>query len=130
MSYGAETWVINKRNRSKINAVEMEYWRRCCRIIRTDRIPNEEIRNRMGIQKDAVSRIEEKQLSWYGHVRRSSDNGWIKKITEWSPMGRRKRGRPKRSWRDDVDEAMEKRGLKDGDWENKKEWRNWLREGK
>lgn len=130
MTYGAETWVINKRNKSKINAVEMECWRRCCRVVRTDRIPNEEIRNRMGVEKDAISRIEEKRLSWYGHARRSSDNNWIKKITEWSPMGRRKRGRPRRSWRDDVDEAMEKRGLEDGDWEDKKEWRNWLREGK
>lgn len=65
-------------------------------VVRTDRIPNQEIRNRMSVQKEAISRIEEKQLNWYGHIR-SSINNWIKKIMKLSTIGRRKKGRSKRS---------------------------------
>ncbi|XP_060524518.1 uncharacterized protein LOC132700936 [Cylas formicarius] len=94
MTYVAENWVINKKYKSKIQATEMEYWRRSCRISRIDKVRNEEIRQRMGVKKDTLTLIEEKRL-----------------ITEWSPVGRRKRGRPRRSWRDEVDESMEKRGM-------------------
>lgn len=36
---------------------------------------------------------------------------------------RNERPRP----RNEIDEAMEKRGLEDGGWNNKEEWRIWLR---
>lgn len=130
MTYGAENWVINKKNKNKITATEMEYWRRCCLVTRRDRIRNEEIKRRMGIDKDTYTYIEEQRLIWYGHVRRADENRWIKKITDWSPIGKRKRGRPRRSFRDEVDEAMERRGLEEGEWENKDTWRKWLREGR
>lgn len=55
MTYGAETQILN---RSKIIAVEMEYYRRCCGVIRTDKITNNEKRENGNI--DAVSTIEEK----------------------------------------------------------------------
>lgn len=130
MTYAAEHWIINKRNKSKITAVEMEYWRRCCGVTRMDRVRNEEIRQRMNVQTDALNYIEEKRLQWYGHVRRCSSSRWINRVTDWSPIGRRKRGRPRRSWRDEVDEAMEKRNIGDGEWNNKAEWRLRLREGR
>lgn len=34
-------------------------------------------------------------------------------------MGRRKRGRPKKSWQDEVDKATDKRELGEGDWEER-----------
>lgn len=45
---------------------------------------------------------------------------WIKRRTDWCPMGRRKRKRPRRSWPDEVDEAIERQVLEDGNQENKK----------
>lgn len=130
MTYGAEIWVVNKKIKGNINAVEMEYWRRCCGLTRMDRVSNEEIRRRMGVDKTIITYIEEKRLQWYGHVRRAGDERWIKRVTEWSPIGRRKRGRPRRSWRDEIDDDMERRNLEDGDWENREEWKLWLREGR
>lgn len=55
----------------------MEYWRRCCAVIRTDRIPNNEISERMGVTTDAVRDIEEKILKWYGHIGICRDDRWI-----------------------------------------------------
>lgn len=58
----------------------------------------------MEVEKDTLEHIEEEMLSWYEHVRRTDPNEWITKITEW----RRKRGRPRRSFRNEIAEAMEK----------------------
>lgn len=41
---------------------------------------------------------------------------------EWNHLGSR-RGRPRRSWGGEVDEAMEKTGLDDKAWENRNVWR-------
>ncbi|CAG9828171.1 unnamed protein product, partial [Diabrotica balteata] len=88
-----------KISRNKINTTEMDYWRRSCRVSRMEKITNDEIKRRIEIKKDTLNYIEEKRLTWYGHVRRTDPNRWIAKITEWSPIGKRKRGRP-RSFRD------------------------------
>lgn len=129
MTYAAEVWVINKNNQRKILATEMMYWRRCCGLTRRDRVTNEEIRRRMGRKTDVLKYIETKRLVWYGHVRRA-ENRWINRVTEWSPIGRRKRGRPRRSWRDEVDESMHRRGLREGTWDDRDEWRTRLMEGR
>ena len=48
----------------------------------------------METERSVIDYIEEKRLVWYGHVQRAQ-NRWINKVTEWSPLGRRKRGRPR-----------------------------------
>jgi hypothetical protein len=75
-TYGSELWVINKNDASKIKAMEMNYWRRCCQLTRRDRVRNTEIRERMGIDIDVLETIECKRLKWYGHVERMNDQRW------------------------------------------------------
>ena len=41
--YVSETWVLQKRNERKMSAVEMQSYRRICRVSLADRIRNEEI---------------------------------------------------------------------------------------
>lgn len=130
MTYGAENWIIKKRDQNRIIATEMEFWRRCNRVTRADRIRNEDIRRRMSVEQDIITYIEEKRLIWYGHVRRAPPDRWITRVTDWSPLGRRKRGRPRRSFRDEVDQAMAMRNLEEGSWNDKEEWRSRLREGR
>lgn len=130
MTYGAECWVMNQKVQNKITATEMEYLRRSCRLSRLDKVPNVEIRRRIGNEKNLLEYIEEKRLLWYGHVRRSDETRWINRVTNWSPIGRRKRGRPRKTWRDEVDQAMEKRGLQDGEWEDRNLWRIGSVEGR
>lgn len=47
----------------------MAYWRRCCDLVRIDRVRNEEIR-----RKETIIVIEEKRVIWYGHVRRADES--------------------------------------------------------
>ncbi|CAG9125592.1 unnamed protein product [Plutella xylostella] len=42
--------------------------------------------------------------AWAGHVCRMHPDRWARIVTEWVPSdGRRRRGRPRRRWRDDLD---------------------------
>ncbi|XP_045474961.1 uncharacterized protein LOC123680887 [Harmonia axyridis] len=88
-----------------------------------DKVRNNVIREIMGIDVDIIETIECKRLKWYGHVERMNDRRWPKRLLQWKPTNRRKRGRPRRSWRQEVDCALEDRGLQPDDWNDCKRWR-------
>jgi len=54
--------------------------------------------------------VEETQLRWYGHVRRMSTSRTAQRWMEWKPSTIRPRGRPRKRWIDNVNEAIENRG--------------------
>ena len=40
---------------------------------------------------------------WVGHIARRDIAKWTRKLTDWTPQtGKRRPGRPKRRWRDDL----------------------------
>ncbi|CAG9830820.1 unnamed protein product [Diabrotica balteata] len=73
MTYGTENWILNKRHQSRIQAAEMKYPRKTIGEKRTDRIRNEEIRERLKI-KPILDSIKEKKLAWFGHLTRMDNN--------------------------------------------------------
>lgn len=48
--YGAETWRLPEKNKKKLEVVEMDAIRKAARISRRDRVKNEEVNQRMGIE--------------------------------------------------------------------------------
>lgn len=50
-------WVINRNNKSKINAVKKDF-RRCCGVTLVDTILNEEIHTNMQVEKDTLTFIK------------------------------------------------------------------------
>ena len=58
---------------------------------------------------DIVEFVEQKQLVWYGHVQRMETERLPKRMMLWKPKERRKRGRPRTSWREGIDRAMGER---------------------
>lgn len=62
----------------------MGNWRR--KNPRMDRITNEKIKRRMGMENYTLNYIEENRWTWSEHVRRVDSNKWIAKLTEWSPI--------------------------------------------
>jgi len=47
---------------------------------------------------------------------------WPKRMLDWVPDRRRKGGRPRKSWRENIHVEMKRRLLQHRDWENKKRW--------
>ena len=58
-----------------------------------------------------------------GHVKRMPEERIPKLITEWVPLERRKRGRPRKTWMEGVQAAMTTRNLETEQWRNREEWR-------
>lgn len=84
----------------------MDYLRRSSRVSRRERITNEEIRNRMSATETVTHRIEKRSLKWFGHLLRMEDGRWPKRLFNWKPPGKNKRGRPRKSWKEGVRATM------------------------
>lgn len=121
--YGAEVWPLTTRVRDKIRTVEMDYMRRCLQLTREDKVRNEEIWRQMEVTCSITKALENKALQWYGHINRMNEMRWPKRILEWQPEGRRRRGAPALTWQKYIQKAMEDRGLEGGDWNNRQLWR-------
>ena len=67
----------------------------------------------MGVkgQPDIIDSIEKKRLQRYGYVKRTPDERIPKLIMEWIPLERRKRGRPRKKWKEGVQSTMTTRNL-------------------
>jgi len=70
-----------------------------------------------------IDDIKTKQLLWYGHVQRMEEGRLPKEVTKWCPPGRRKRGRPKLNWAEGIRVLMGEKGLMEGDWNDRGNWK-------
>ena len=77
----------------------------------------------MDIDTTITDNIEKKQLQWYGHMRRMNNARIPLKIWNWRPQRNRKRGRPRRRWKEGIDRAMQRRRIDEDAWTNKNQWR-------
>ncbi|MCH9657352.1 reverse transcriptase family protein [archaeon] len=101
MTYGAETWNLSKEMERKIRAAQHNMERSMLNITWKDRLRNEEIRKRTKV-KDITRRAKQLKWNWAGHIMRRDDNRWTKVTTEWEPYVKRRCGRPKKRWRDEL----------------------------
>jgi hypothetical protein len=69
-----------------------------------------------------LDEITRKQLIWYGHVERLGPTRLPKILIIWKPEGRKKRGRPRRTWKDGMYTAMSETDLRMGEWNNRRQW--------
>jgi len=120
--YGAETCSLYEDDRRRINGTEMDALRRSARICKLDRKTNEYIRGKMDAQDAILDDITQKQLIWYGHVERMDPTRLSKIMIHWKPEGRKKRGRPRRTWKDGIYTATNERDLRMGEWNNRRQW--------
>ena len=75
-----------------------------------DRVRNEEVRRRAGIERELASRADQRVLRWYGHVERM-DEYCIAEVLMVENSGGRERGRPRLGWIDGVKVALGNRGM-------------------
>ncbi|KAL1464017.1 hypothetical protein WDU94_003703 [Cyamophila willieti] len=91
-----------------VQAAEMRFLRSMIGKTRRDRIRNEIIRSRIGVDR-LQDRIETSRLKWYGHVRRMNEERLPNKYLEMKMEGRRKQGRPRLRWKDIINRDIVKR---------------------
>ncbi len=104
--YACESWTLTAELQRRIPAMEMRCYRKILGISYKDHIPNTEVRSRIqqaiGPHEDLLTTVKRRKLQWYGHVSRSS--GLAKTILQGTVPGRRRRGRQKKRWEDNIKE--------------------------
>jgi hypothetical protein len=120
--YGAETWILNMQQANKLLAIEMDVWRRSARKSRKENVRNGTITEIMEVGKNILKVTEEKQLRWFGHVKRMPGNRLPRKILEWEQEGAQRRGRPKERLIDGVRRSMTIHGLTEEDTRDRDRW--------
>ena len=120
-------WILDRlrRQKRKLDVAEMKMLRWMSGVTRTDRIRNEYIRGSLKVV-EVSKKIQEARLRWYGHVMRRGEDNVAREALDMEVRGRRRRGRPKTRWRDRVAADVIEKGLAQGDYENRNNWRRLI----
>ena len=75
------------------------------------------------VARSLLDDIKTKQRQSYGHVQRMGETRLPKDVMKWSPLGRRKPGRPKLTWAEGIRGLMGENGLMEEEWNDRGNWR-------
>ena len=99
-------WRLDSHIERRIQTLEMRCFSKLLCISYRDHTTNGEvktrIRNAIGPYEDLLTSVKRRKLKWYGHVTRSS--GLAKTILQGTLQGRRRRGRQRKRWEDNIKE--------------------------
>ena len=80
------------------------------RVRMLDKVPNEDLWQRAD-QEPMGKQMVRQKWSWIGHTMRKDNPSITRQALTWNPQGKRKRGRPRNSWRRDTETEMRKFGM-------------------
>lgn len=107
--YGAETWRMTKATQQKIQTFFNSCLRRIFNIRWPEKISNIKLWERAG-QEPVDRQILQRKWGWIGHTLRKPASSTTRQALLWNPQGKRKRGRPRNSWRRDTEAEMKEYG--------------------
>jgi len=127
--YGAETWILNRKVQEKLLRWERKIIRRILGGKKTEegyvrRTNNEIYEIYKAPTIDQV--VKARRLQWLGHIERMPEERIVKRIESKAPEYKKRRGRPRKRWKQSVLENLKEKKIED--WRNKalnrKTWRN------
>ena len=105
--YGCESWTVKKAERRRIDAFELQCWRRLFRVPWTARRFNQsilkEISSEYSLEEGLMLKLK---FQYFGHLMRRVDSleKTLMLVGIWS---RRRRGRPRMRWLDGITDSMD-----------------------
>ena len=94
--YVAEAWGMRSVERRKVYVLDMKCLRSLLEVSRMDRVRNEEVHRRAGIERELASRADQRVLRWFGHVERMDEHRMARRVMMAEVSRGRARGRPVR----------------------------------
>ena len=128
MLYGTETASMRKVEEKKMDVAEMRMLRWMSGVTREDRVRNDYIRGSTKVV-EISKKMQEGRLRWYGHLLRRAEDHVGRHTMNMEVQGRRKRGRPRKRWRDCVREDMREKGIVEAEAQDRGRWRRLIRNG-
>ena len=116
VTYKFEAWTLTTRDEQCLRIFESRILRKIfgtvknedgSRRIRMNHELNEIIEN-----ADIVRFIKSRRIAWLGNVMRMDENRTPKRVLEWKTIGWRIRERPRKRWIEDVEEDIERMGIR------------------
>ena len=104
--YGCESWTVKKAEHRKIDAFELWYWRRLLRVPWTARRSNQSILKQISPGYSLERLMLKLKLQYFGHLMRRAD-ALEKTLMLGGIGGRRRRGRQRTRWLDDITDSMD-----------------------
>ena len=100
---GCESWTITNAMKKRLEAAEMWMYRRMLRISWKDFKTNDEVLKICKSERELLTSIKARQMSFLGHIMRHSDTE--KLILTGTIKGSRAKGRPRTSYMDNFGEC-------------------------
>ena len=104
--YGCESWTIKKAERRRIDAFELWCWRRLLRVPWTARRSNQSSLKEISPGCSLEGLILKLKLQYFGHLMQRADS-LEKTLMLGRIEGRRRRGRQRMRWLDDITDSMD-----------------------
>ncbi|KAI8497134.1 hypothetical protein Bbelb_250830 [Branchiostoma belcheri] len=102
--YGCETWTLLTDTERRIQAFETKSLRRLLGISyhqhKTNEYVYQQVYSLVGPQEAVMSTVRRRKLQWFGHLTRH--NNLAKTILQGTLEGKRRRGRQKKVWLDNI----------------------------
>ena len=61
---------------------------------------------------DIVRFVKSKRMAWLGHVTQMEGKRIPKRVLQWKPTGKINRGRPRKTWIEDIEEDIQIMGIR------------------
>ena len=115
--YGAETWRTTLATTKRIQTFINTCLRLILRVHWPVTIRNEDLWQQSG-QQPVDMTILHRRWSWIGHTLRKPQSNITRQALKQNPQGKKKRGRPRNTWRRDLDADCKRAGYTWGQLEN------------
>ena len=108
--YGSECWRMTEKDMSKLSAFHTQCLRRILRIFWPNTISNERLLAKCN-QSSMEDMIIRRRWQWLGHVLRRRNEDITREALNWTPNGKRRRGRPLTTWRRTINKDIAQMNL-------------------
>ena len=131
MLYGSETWCLRENEIAILRRTERAMVRAMvrakCGAKLMEKKRTEDLMEMLGLKETVVQMAKANGVRWYSHVLRRDDGHVLRKVLEFEVKGGRKRGRPKKTWKTQVEKESKSIGLEKKDAMNRARWRVGVR---
>jgi len=133
--YGREAWTLTKKEEQVLLIFERKLFRR----IHGPKYENEEWKSRTNRELEEMSKgenivkwIKGQRISWLGHLERMEEDRMPQKIFTQELEGKRRRGRPRKGWKEEVGRDLQVLGVRR--WTelvaDREKWKDIVRQAK
>ena len=98
-----------------------------CGVKLVDRKRAEVLMQMVGLEEAVEQLALANSVRWFGHILRREDGHVLGRALDFEVEGCRRRGRPKRTWKKQVEEEVRRVGLKREDAFSRVRWRDGVR---